>query len=78
MRADTKTQLQQRLRRFLPDEAVLAAAEDLAPYECDGLPLFRQKPAIAVLPATQAQLLEVLRVCADMEVPVVRRRHPRS
>lgn len=73
MRADTKTQLQQRLRRFLPDEAVLAAAEDLAPYECDGLPLFRQKPAIAVLPAAQAQLLEVLRVCADMEVPVVAR-----
>lgn len=67
------TELVTRLRDFLPAEAVLYEAEDLRPYECDGLSAYRQLPLVAVLPRTEEEVIRILRVCHTLHVPVVAR-----
>ena len=62
-----------RLSAFLPPEAVLYETEDLKPYECDGLSAYRQTPMIVVLPQTEQQIVEVLRLCHETQTPVVAR-----
>ena len=61
------------LRCFMPAQAVLAEAEELKPYECDGLPFYRQLPMLAVLPENEEQVQRVLRACHQYKVPVVAR-----
>lgn len=61
------------LRRILPSSAVLSDAEDLRPYECDGLSAYRELPLAVCMPETVEQVRAVLRVCHDMNVPVVAR-----
>ena len=48
------------LRNFLPPESVLADAEDLHPFECDGLAIYRQLPMAVVLPETIEQVQKIL------------------
>ena len=67
------TQLIQRLREFLPPESILSAAEDLAPYESDGLTAYRQIPMLVVIPETEAQVQRILELCHELAVPVVAR-----
>ncbi|MHB8812316.1 MAG: FAD-linked oxidase C-terminal domain-containing protein [Steroidobacteraceae bacterium] len=62
-----------RLRRVLPPGAVLSSAEELKPYECDALMLYRQSPLAVVLPADEAQVVAVLRTCNEAKVPVIAR-----
>ena len=61
------------LRLTLPEHAVLWRVEDTRPYECDGLSMFRMLPMIVALPDTEAQVIDVLRICREMQVPVVTR-----
>ena len=61
------------LRQFLPANAVLFEAEDVKPYECDGLSAFRQLPMVVALPEDEAQVQQVLQTCHRMQVPVVPR-----
>ena len=61
------------LARVLPARGLMSAAEDLHPYECDGLSMYRQVPIAVALPDTEAQVVEVLRICHAMGVPVVAR-----
>ena len=67
-----------RLRRALPADAVLWESEDLTPYECDGLSVYRQVPLAVVLPTNEDQVASVLRLCRDARVPVIARRGHRS
>jgi len=62
-----------RLRRALPPGAVLSSAEELKPYECDALTLYRQMPLAVALPADEAQVAMVLRICNEARVPVIAR-----
>jgi glycolate dehydrogenase FAD-linked subunit len=62
-----------RLRRLLPKGAVLSSAEELKPYECDALMLYRQSPLAVALPANEAQVVAVLRTCNEARVPVIAR-----
>lgn len=68
-----RTRLIQAFRNFLPAESLLAATEDLRPYECDALSAYRRLPMIAVLPQTEAEIVEILRICHAQQVPVVAR-----
>lgn len=61
------------LQRLLPAESVLSAPAELAPYECDGLSAFTQRPMVVVLPRTLAEVQAVLRLCHARGVPVVAR-----
>src|SRR5689334_25281170 len=58
---------------IVPPPALLTAPEDTRPYECDGLTLYREQPAAVVLPDTEAQVVEILRLCHAARIPVVAR-----
>jgi len=62
-----------RLAQIVPASALLSSEEDMKPYECDGLSVYRQLPAAVVLPENIAQAQAILRICHDLSVPVVAR-----
>jgi glycolate oxidase len=66
-------QVIERLRRALPAGAVLSSPEELKPYECDALTMYRQTPLVVALPADEAQVAAVLRLCHEARVPVIAR-----
>ena len=68
-----KPALVERLCQILRPSAVLASEEEVKPYETDGLSAYRQAPPIVVLPETEAQVQEILRLCSRHGVPVVAR-----
>ena len=57
----------------LPTNSVLSRPEQLRPYECDGLAVYRKVPLVVVLPETIEQVQAVMRICHDRDVPVVAR-----
>src|SRR5262245_3263280 len=61
------------LRAFLPPTALLWEAEDVTPYECDGLSAYRQVPMAVALPGTEDEVCRILRTCHELKVPVVAR-----
>ena len=61
------------LRAVLPAQCLLSGVEQTRPYECDGLSAFRQLPLAVCLPETEAQVQQVLKVCRELDVPVVAR-----
>jgi glycolate oxidase len=58
---------------LLPATAVLTDAEDLRPFECDALSVYRRLPLVVVLPETIAQVQAIMRLCHQLQVPVVAR-----
>ncbi len=62
-----------RLRAALPSHAVLTDPLELATYECDGLAMYKVRPAVVVLPETAEQVTACVRVCAQARVPFVAR-----
>jgi len=63
----------ERLAAVLPADCLLYRAEDTRPFECDGLTMYRQLPMVVALPENEAQLVQVLRACRQMNVPIVPR-----
>jgi len=63
----------ERLRRALPSGAILSSVEELKPYECDALTLYRQTPLAVALPADEAEVVMVLGICHETGVPVIAR-----
>jgi glycolate oxidase len=61
------------LRAALPPHCILHNEEDTRPYECDGLAAYRQLPMVVVLPQTEAQVVEILKICRALKVPIVPR-----
>jgi len=62
-----------RLKTVLPAHCLLVDAEDLRPYECDGLTAYRALPLAVCLPESEGQVVDVLRTCHQLGVPVVAR-----
>lgn len=69
----TKERLLRELGRILPGEALLHQPEDLRPYECDGLSAYRNLPLAVALPERVEQVQAILRLCHELEVPIVAR-----
>lgn len=61
------------LHRIVPGDGVIAEAIRLAPYETDGLAIYRQPPMAVVLPETTEQVAEILRFCHAHGVRVIPR-----
>lgn len=68
-----KVRVVESLSRVLPAGALLFDPEDLRPYECDGLAAYRQLPLIVAIPASEAEVVAVLKACHELGVPVVAR-----
>ena len=62
-----------RLLDQLPAHCLIQDSESQRPYECDGLPLYRELPLLVALPETLEQVRHVLRVCHELQLPVVPR-----
>ena len=67
------TQLLHRLRQCLAAECIIDEPESQRPYECDALTLYRDLPLAVVLPQSVAQVQQVLKICHELNVPVVAR-----
>lgn len=65
--------LAQQFRSILAPESIITDAETLKPYECDGLPMYRRRPLMVLLPETVDQVQAVMRICHEQNVPVVAR-----
>lgn len=61
------------LRKVLPERSVLYQEEDTRPYECDGLAAYRQLPMVVSLPENEQQVIAVLNICRELNVPIVPR-----
>ncbi len=68
-----QAQLVKALKPLLPEHALLWEPEDTIPYECDGLAAYRQMPLAVALPETEAQAVAVIKVCQNLEIPIVPR-----
>ena len=71
--AHTQEALLKALRSLLPATAVLTDPEDLRPFECDGLSVYRRLPLVVVLPETVEQVQAIMSLCHQLQVPVVAR-----
>ncbi|MEH6435245.1 FAD-linked oxidase C-terminal domain-containing protein [Massilia sp. DD77] len=71
--AERRRQVASALRARLPEGRVLSDPEDTRPYECDGLAAYRQLPLIVTLPTSEAEVLAILQVCRELNVPIVPR-----
>ena len=61
------------LASIYPADRVLRNSAQLAPYESDGLTAFRAKPSGVVLPQTQDEVIQTVRLCHKYEVPFMAR-----
>lgn len=65
--------VERRARDLIGDEGVISDHMRLRTYECDGLAHYRVCPALVVIPDTAGQLAEVVRACAEQDLPFVAR-----
>ncbi len=68
-----KQHLISRLARVLPEDAIISDTVETRAYECDALTAYKCPPMLAVLPASTGEVSDVLRICHEMDVPVVPR-----
>ncbi|TDG11921.1 FAD-binding protein [Seongchinamella unica] len=73
MNSIDRGQLLADLRAILPDHCLIDDRESQRPFECDGLPLYRELPLLVALPETVDEVQSVLRCCHRLAVPVVAR-----
>jgi glycolate oxidase len=71
--ARVDAQTLRRLAAAVAPGALLTAAEDVRPYECDGLTGHRAVPAAVALPASTEEVAGLVRVCHAGGVPYVAR-----
>ncbi len=73
MNVENRADVAREISSQLPKNSVLVQSEQVAPYECDGLPFYRQRPLMVVLPKTVEHVRWVLQVCRRLNIPVVTR-----
>jgi glycolate oxidase len=61
------------LKQFLNADSILWEAEDMKPYECDGLSAYHNLPWLVTLPETVEEVQAILKLCEHHGVPVVAR-----
>ncbi|HSU89484.1 MAG TPA: FAD-linked oxidase C-terminal domain-containing protein [Terriglobia bacterium] len=62
-----------RLRRILKPTEVVDDETELLVYECDGLPLFKNKPDVVVFPTTADQVGQIVRLANEYRIPFLPR-----
>ena len=61
------------LKKILDAPFILSTQEQLKPFECDGLSVYKALPMVAVLPGSVTEVQEVIRLCHQLKVPLVTR-----
>lgn len=63
----------QKLEAVLGKNGVVKRKDELLTYECDGLPQYRQRPALVTLPKTTQEVAEIVKLCHQENIPWVAR-----
>lgn len=63
----------QKFESIVGKPGVVVTSEELSVYECDGLPSYRQRPSLVVLPQSTQQVAAVVQVCDRNNIPFVAR-----
>ncbi len=61
------------LSQVFSKDRLLVQPGELVPYESDGLTVFHARPAAVVIPETQAEVIEAVKLCHQHGVPFVAR-----
>jgi glycolate oxidase len=61
------------LSKLYPRDRLLIDAAELTPYESDALTAYRIRPAAAVIPESQDEVIETVKLCHRFNVPFVAR-----
>jgi glycolate oxidase len=69
----TTTHLVERLGALLGRDGLLTSPSDLLVYECDGYTIAKNKPEVVVFPTTTDQVVQVVRLCNELDVPFLPR-----
>ncbi len=62
-----------RLRPVVGPGGILTSPSELLVYECDGFTIEKNKPDVVVFPTTTEQVVQVVRVCNELNVPFLPR-----
>ncbi|WP_330202979.1 glycolate oxidase subunit GlcD [Cyanobacterium sp. Dongsha4] len=62
-----------KLESVLGKNGVVKRKDELLTYECDGLPQYRQRPALVTLPKTTEEVAEIVKICNQYETPWIAR-----
>jgi glycolate oxidase len=65
--------LAQRLAGIVGSDGVLTSESELLVYECDGYVVEKRSPDVVVFPTTTQQVVEIVRLCREFDVPFVPR-----
>jgi glycolate oxidase len=72
----TETMAQQLIRRFrevVGEDGLLYRPEELIVYECDGYVVEKNVPDVVAFPNSAEQVVELVRICNELDVPFVPR-----
>jgi glycolate oxidase len=62
-----------RLIEMLGSDAVIASPSELVVYECDGYTIEKNVPDVVVFPQTTDQIVSIVKLCNELDVPFVPR-----
>ena len=61
------------LRTIVGAEGVICGEQELVVYECDAYTLEKHAPEAVVLPRTTAEVVAVVKLCAEQNLPIIPR-----
>ena len=71
--ADKVPRLIERMRAIVGPAGVLTSRAEMAVYECDGFTVEKNPPNVVVFPDTTEQVVEIVKACAEFDVPFMAR-----
>ncbi len=73
MTVPTASPLLDRLRAVVGPDALLTSPSELLVYECDGYTIAKNRPDVVVFPTTTEQVVAVVKICNELNVPFLPR-----
>jgi glycolate oxidase len=61
------------LRAIVGPEGILTSPSELLVYECDGFTIEKNKPDVVVFPTSTEQVVQIVKVCNELDVPFLPR-----
>src|SRR5579884_4369795 len=62
-----------RLRAIVGPDGILTSPSELLVYECDGFTIEKNKPDVVVFPTSTEQVVQIVKVCNEWDVPFLPR-----
>jgi glycolate oxidase len=69
----TASDLIERLRAVVGRDGLITTPSELLVYECDGFTIEKNRPDVVVFPASTEQVVEIVRICNERDVPFLPR-----